>query len=148
MRLRLTASLIGLALFALGAGAPLALAHGGEEMEVEALKIQPASILAQQALAELRIRDDTEEAAVRLDAALESNDTSAVDMAVLEKATETLDHGDPQGATPLIDEALSQPQGNVHGAALHEAGREFQPGTGAQEIVAIVVGAFFVFAGL
>jgi len=110
--------------------------------------MQPASTLAQQALAELRIRNDTQEAAVRLDAALESKDTAGVDMAVLEKATETLDHGDPQGAEPLIDEALSRPHGASHGAALHEAGREFQPGTGAQEIVAIVAGACLVLLGL
>ena len=148
MRLRLTASLIGLALLALGAAAPLALAHGGEEMEVEALKIQPASTLAQQALAELQIRNNTEEAAVRLDAALESKDTSGVDMAVLKKATETLDHGDLQGAVPLIDEALSRPQGVEHGAALHEAGREFQPATGDQEIVSIIAGACLVLLGL
>jgi hypothetical protein len=145
---RLTASLAGWALLALAAGSPLAFAHGGNEMAVEGLKMQPASTLAQQALAELRIRNDTEEAAVRLDAALESKDTSGIDMAVLMKATETLDHGNPQGAIPLIDEALSRPSGAKHGAALHEAGREFQPATGSQEIVGIIAGACLLLLGL
>lgn len=148
MRHRLTATLIGAALLAVSAGAPLAQAHGGDEMEVADLKIQPASTLAQQALAELRIRNDTEEAAVRLDAALESEDTSGIDMVVLKKATETLDHGNPQGAIPLIDEALSRPSGAKHGAALHEAGREYRPATGSQEIVGIVVGACLLLLGL
>lgn len=148
MRHRLTATLIGAALLAVSAGASMAQAHGGDEMAVASLKKQPASTLAQQALAELRIRNDTEEAAVRLDAALESKDTGGVDMTVLEKATETLDGGNPQGAIPLIDEALSRP-GSANGeAALHEAGREYRPATGSQEIVGIVAGAFLLVLGL
>jgi hypothetical protein len=42
---------LGLAL-----GAASTLAHGGDEMAVESLKEQPARTLAQQALAELRVR--------------------------------------------------------------------------------------------
>jgi LPXTG-motif cell wall-anchored protein len=86
-------------------------------------------------------------AAVRLDAALESKDTRDVDMAVLRKATETLDGGDPRGAVPLLDRALSRPLGAASGDALHGAGREFQPATGAQEIVGIVAGSLFLLLG-
>lgn len=148
MRHRLTTTLIGTALLAVSVGASMAQAHGGDEMEVASLKNQPASTLAQQALAELRIRNDTEEAAVRLDAALESKDTGGVDMAVLEKATETLDSGNPQGAIPLVDEALSRSSGANGEAALHEAGREYRPATGSQEIIGIVAGACLLALGL
>jgi len=68
-------------------------------------------------------------------------------MALLRRATETLDGGDPQGSIPLLDEALSRPLGAASGKALHESGREFQPGTGAQEIVAIVAGALLLVLG-
>jgi hypothetical protein len=124
-----------------------ALAHGGDEADVEALSDQPARILAQQALAELQIRDDSEEAAMRLDAAVESEDTSDVDMALLERAMKTVDEGDAQAAIPLLDRALSEPLGASSGSALHEAGREFQPGTGTQEVVAIILGALLLVAG-
>lgn len=144
----LTAILTWAALLASAACASAALAHGGDEMAIDDLKMQPASTLAQQALAELRIRNDTEEAAVRLDAALESKDTSGVDMTVLEHAMKTVDNGNPQAAIPLIDQALSRPQGAPSGAALHEAGREFQPGTDTQEVVAIIVGACLLLLGL
>ncbi len=141
---------LALAMAALGAialPAATALAHGGDEMEVAELSKQPARILAQQALAELRVRNDSEEAAVRLDAALESEDTADVDMPLLRKATETLDGGDPQGAIPLLDGALSRPLGAESGKALHESGREFQPGTDTQEVVAIVTGAVLLLLG-
>jgi hypothetical protein len=129
-------------------GASHAFAHGDEDsMEVEDLAMQPARILAQQALAELRVRAHTEEAAVQLDAALESEDTSDVDMTVLGEATETLDAGDPDAAVPLIDEALSRPLGSESGKALHEAGREFDPGTDTQEVVAIIAGVLLLLVG-
>ncbi len=127
--------------------APVAQAHGGNAMAVQDLKMQPARTLAQQALAELRVRNDTEEAATRLDAALESKDQSDIDGPLLGKATETLDGGNPKGAIRLLDEALSRPLGAASGKALHESGREFQPATGTQEIVAIILGAAFVLLG-
>ena len=125
----------------------IAQAHGGDEMAVQALKMQPARTLAQQALAELRVGSGTEEAVTQLDAALESKDQSAIDGPLLRKATETLDGGNPEGAIRLLDEALSRPLGAASGKALHESGREFQPATGAQEVVAIVLGAAFVLVG-
>jgi LPXTG-motif cell wall-anchored protein len=130
-------------------GAESAAASGmqGEEAEVKALSMQPARVLAQQALATLRVRGDTHEAGIRLDAALESKDKSAIDVAVLRKGTETLDNGDAAGAIPLLDEALSRPLGAASGKALHEAGREFQPATGAQEIVGIVAGGALLALG-
>jgi LPXTG-motif cell wall-anchored protein len=148
MRPRLLSLIVALAsLAALGPLASAAQSHGGDEQAVEDLKMQPARILAQQALAELQVTNDTEEAAVRLDAALESDDTSDVDMPLLRKATETLDGGDPHGAVPLLDQALSRPLGAASGEALHEAGREFQPATGTQEIVGMVAGAALVLLG-
>ena len=118
-----------------------------EEAEVEALSAQPARVLAQQALALLRVTGDSHEAGVRLDAALESEDKSDIDTALLEQATETLDGGDPEGAIPLLDEALSRPLGAPSGKALHVAGKEFRPATGAQEVVAIVLGAVLLALG-
>ena len=116
-------------------------AHGGGGMEAENLAEQPARTLAQQALSELRVRGDMEEAAARLDAAVESKDQSDVDSAQVNQAMETLDGGNMDQAISILDHALSQPLGQASGAALHESGREFQPATGAQEIVAIALGA-------
>ena len=137
------------------AGAPArALAHGDEEemavgeAEVEALSAQPARILAQQAIAELMVRGDKDEAAMRLDAALESKDKSDIDVRLLKEGTEQLDGGDPEGAVPLLDEALSRPLGAQSGKALHEAGREFEPATGAQEVVGIIAGALLLALGV
>lgn len=121
-------------------------AHGGGK-EAETMAMQPARILAQQALAELRVRNDVEQAAVRLDAAVQSKDQDGIDVAVLRDAMETLDQGHPGAAIPLLDRALSQPLGAASGKALHIAGREFQPATGAQEIVAITVGATLLLLG-
>lgn len=84
---------------------------------------------------------------MRLDAALESEDKSDVDVSKLRQATETLDGGDPQAAILLLDQALSRPLGAGTGKALHEAGREFQPGTGSQEVVGILVGATLLLLG-
>jgi hypothetical protein len=137
---------------AISAAAP-ALGHGGEaapaseEAEVHELAMQPARVLAQQALAELRVRADRHEAGVRLDAALESRDHRGIDTEKLRQATETLDMGNTTAAIPLLDEALSRPLGSDRGKALHEAGREFKPATGPQEIVAIVLGAFLLVLG-
>lgn len=122
-------------------------AHGGDETALENLKMQPARTLAQQALAELRVRNDVEEAATRLDAALESKDQGKIDIPLLRRATETLDGGDPEGAIPLLDAALSRPLGAASGEALHESGREFQPGTDTQEVIAIIAGALALLGG-
>lgn len=119
-------------------------AHGGAGMEAEALAQEPARTLAQQALAELRVRHDTEEAAARLDAAVESKDQADVDSAGVNQAMEMLDAGNEDQAISMLDHALSQPLGQESGAALHESGREFQPGTDTQEIVAIVLGALLL----
>ena len=116
-------------------------AHGGNEMETQNLSEQPARTLAQQALAELRVRHDMEAAASRLDAAVQSKDQSDVDPALVNQAMETLDSGNEAQAVSTLDHALSEPLGQASGAALHESGREFQPATGAQEIVAIILGA-------
>ena len=116
--------MLGLALLVPAASA---LAHGAEEEgamaseeeEIATLAKQPARTLAQQALAELLVRGDEHEAGVRLDAALESEDQSDVDVRLLREATETLDGGNPEGAEPLLDEALSRPLGAASGKALH-----------------------------
>lgn len=128
-------------------GAPaVAGAHGGGK-EAEEMAMQPARTLAQQALAELRISNDVEQAAVRLDAALESKDKSGINMPGLRNAMETLDKGHPDAAIPMLDRALSLPLGASSGKALHEAGREFQPATDTQEIVGIAVGAGLLLLG-
>lgn len=130
-----------------------AVAHGGAgamsgEAEIKQLAMQPARILAQQALSTLRVSNDVQEAAVRLDAALESKDKSDIDLARLRLATKTLDAGNPKAAVVLLDEALSRPLGSDRGKALHESGREFTPGTGPQEIVAIILGAALLLLGI
>ena len=125
-----------------------AVAHGGgSETDVKQLAMEPARTLAQQAMATLRVSGDTKEAAMRLDAALESKDSRDIDVARLRDAMETLDSGDPKAAVPLLDEALSRPLGSDSGKALHEAGREFKPGTGTQEIVAIALGSVLLLIG-
>ena len=124
-----------------------AFAHG-EEDEVAELAQQPARVLAQQAIALVRVRGDTEEAAMRLDAAVESKDKSDVDPALLKRAMETLDGGDSDRAVTQLDQALSRPLGSGSGKALHEAGREFRPATGAQEIVAIALGVAALLLGV
>ena len=135
-------------------GAGGAWAHGDEELpaseeaEIEVLAEQPARVLAQQALALLEVRDDADEAAVRLDAALESSDQRDIDAELLMEATETLDGGDPVAAAALLDQALSRPLGAEQGKALHESGREFDPGTGTQEVLAIVIGIVLLVAGV
>lgn len=140
---------------ALGAHASVAWGHGDEKgaegaegAEMEALALQPARVLAQQALAMLEVQGDDVEAAERIEAALVSKDQADVDPQVLAEAAEALDAGDHEAAVPLIDEALSRPLGAAEGKALHEAGREFQPGTGTQEVVAIIAGVALLGLGL
>lgn len=119
-----------------------AMAEGGED-----LAMQPARVLAQQALATLRVLGDAEGAAVRLDAALESKDRSDIDFARLREATETLDGGDPEGAVPILDAALSKPLGSDSGKALHKSGREFAPEKGPAEVVGTVIGGVLLLLG-
>ena len=147
LRIRFVIALVALIA---GLAAPAsALAHGDEESdEAAALAMQPARALAQQAIALVRVRGDTGQAAMRLDAAVESKDKSDVDAALLERAMETLDDGGADRAVTMLDQALSRPLGSDTGKALHEAGREFRPATGAQEIVAIAVGAAVLLLGL
>lgn len=120
---------------------------GGGSEDMESLALQPARILAQQALAILRVNGNAEEASMRVDAALESDDPGDVDVAMLERADEAVDAGDAEGAIELLDMALSRPLGSETGKALHESGREFTPAFGAQEVVAIVAGALALLAG-
>ena len=145
---RLAAIAIALVASGLAVGVPIASGHGGDEMALSDLKMQPAATLAQQALVELKLNGDSEDAATRLDAALESEDTGGIDMALLRRAMETVDGGHPQAAIPVLGAALSRPNGAAHGAALHEAGEEFQPATGAQEIVGITAGALLILLGV
>lgn len=137
------------AALAAGLAAPgAALANGGGGEEMEALELQPARVLAQQAIAVLRVRGDQEEASMRVDAALESDDRADVDVALLERADEAVDSGDIDGAVALLDRALSRPLGAESGQELHESGREFTPAFGAQELAAIVAGAILLALGL
>jgi MYXO-CTERM domain-containing protein len=121
---------------------------GAEATEMDALALQPARVLAQQALAMLEVQGDDVEAAERIEAALVSEDQADVDLQVLAEAAEALEAGDLEAAVPLIDEALSRPLGAAEGKALHEAGREFQPGTGTQEVVGIIAGVALLGLGL
>jgi hypothetical protein len=143
-----TALIVGLAALTAALAAPgLALAHGEKEDELAELAEQPARALAQQAIALIRVRGDTEEAAMRLDAAVESKDKSDIDAALLERAMETLDDGDTDRAVAMLDQALSRPLGSDTGKVLHEAGREYRPASGP-EIVGIALGAAALLFGL
>lgn len=84
---------------------------------------------------------------MRVDAALESDDQADVDVALLEQADEAVDSGDLDRAVVLLDQALSRPLGAESGKVLHEAGREFTPAFGAQEVVAIVAGGLALALG-
>ena len=135
------------ALAAVLASPGAALANGGGGEEMEALELQPARVLAQQAIAILRVRGDQEEASMRVDAALKSDDQGDVDLALLEQADEAVDSGDLDGAVLLLDQALSRPLGAESGKELHESGREFTPPFGAQEVVALIAGAVLLGLG-
>lgn len=145
-RLRFGAIMLALTL-ALAAPAAAA-AHGGDESgKAGALAEQPARVLAQQAIALLRVQGDVDGAAMRLDAAVESKDKRDIDAALLRTAMETVDRGDQKRAVVMLDRALSRPLGSDTGKALHEAGREFRPGTGVAEIAGIVAGAIALALG-
>lgn len=128
-------------------------AHGGGPMAESAeaaiaeLSKQPARVLAQQALAGLEILDDVEGAELRLDAALESKDRDDIDITRLEKATETLDGGDPEAALVMLDEALSRPLGADSGKALHKSGRKFTAEAGTPEVAGTAVGGVLLLLG-
>lgn len=145
---RVRVLVLGGALAAVVATPGAALADGGGDEEMEALELQPARVLAQQAIAVLRVRGDQEDASMRVDAALESDDQEDVDVALLERADEAVDSGDIDGAVLLLDQALSRPLGAEGGKELHESGREFTPAFGAQEVVGIVAGAILLALGL
>lgn len=147
--MRIAAAITALALAALALVVPHgAVANGGESEEMEALERQPARVLAQQAIAVLRVRGDQEEASMRVDAALESEDQEDVDVSLLEQADEAVDSGDVDGAISLLDRALSEPLGAATGLELHESGREYEPGSGAQATVGIIAGAALLLLGL
>ena len=139
--------LAGLALVLTLALPALASADGDAE-EAGPLTLQPARVLAQQAIALIRVRGDQEEASMRLDAALESDDQADVDMALLAQADEAADSGDLDGAVIMLDQALSQPLGAESGKSLHAAGREYTPAFGAQEVVAIGAGVVALLLGV
>lgn len=127
---------------------PTPVGVGAEEAEMEELARQPARILAQQALAMLEVTGDDAEAAERVEAALASDERDDVDAEALSEAAEALERGEREQAIPLLDTALSRPLGAEDGRALHEAGREFAPATGTQEVVGIVAGALLLALGL
>lgn len=146
--MRIVLAITALALAALALMVPQgAVADGGESEEMEALEDQPARVLAQQAIAVLRVRGDQEEASMRVDAALESEDQEDVDVSLLAQADEAVDSGDVDGAISLLDRALSEPLGAATGLELHESGREYEPGSGAQATVGIVLGAALLLLG-
>lgn len=125
-----------------------AAATGGGEEEMEHLAKQPARVLAQQALALVRLHDPPhDEATERLEAALESKDKENVDVGLLRQALETLEGDNPDDAVPLLDQALSRPLGATSGKELHDSGREFRPAKGTGEVVGIVAGAVLLLVG-
>lgn len=126
---------------------PAPVGVGAEEAEIEEMARQPARVLAQQALSMLEITGDDVEAGERVEAALMSDDQADVDTEALTDAAEALERGEHEEAIPLLDAALSRPLGSASGSALHEAGREFEPGTGTQEVVAIIAGALLLGLG-
>ena len=134
----------------------VALADGGDvEMEDAALKAQPARTLAQQALAVLDVKQDEEDARMRIDAALETDDREDVDLRLLAQADEALDGGDRERAVGLLNRALGGGPLPVEGGetlapsgdALHNAGRAFEPNSTDQETVAAIAGAALLVAG-
>ena len=132
--------------------APAARATGGDEsMEDAALEAQPARTLAQQALAILEIRNDPEEARMRIDAALDSDDRDDVDLPLLAAADEALDAGGTDDAVDLLNRALGggpapvdEERAALSAGALHNAGRAFEPNSTSQELVAALAGALLI----
>lgn len=144
-------SMVMLAVLALPA---VALADGGAAMQDAALKAQPARTLAQQALAVLDVKKDAKDARMRIDAALESKDRKNVDIRLLAQADEALDGGDRERAAGLLNRALGGgplPAETAppapSGAALHNAGRAFEPNSTAQETIAAIAGTALLLLG-
>lgn len=135
--------------------APAAWATGGDQdMEDAALKAQPARTLAQQALAVLDVREDAEDARMRIDAALESEDQDDVDIALLREADDALDGGDVAEAKELLNRSLGggplpleEDAAAPRGDALHNAGRAFEPNSTGQEVVAAIAGLALLALG-
>lgn len=126
-------------------------AMGSEEAEIAALAKQPARVLAQQALALLRVHgpgEDHTDALHRTKAGVASDDKADVDAVLLERANVALSKDEYDSSVELLDRALSRPLGAESGKALHEAGREFQPATGTQEVVGIIAGAVLLLVGV
>lgn len=151
MRLR-AAMLAVIALLAMPAAA---VATGGDaEMEDAALQAQPARTLAQQALAVLEVREDSEDARMRIDAALESEDQDDVDIGLVRQADEALDGGDAARAEDLLNRALGggplpvdDEAPALSDDALHNAGRAFEPNSTGQEVVAAIAGVALLALG-
>lgn len=131
------------------AGAPPAVATGGDEPGemAEALASAPARVLAQQALVTLDVTGDVMQARERIDAALVSKERDDVDLRLLRAADEALDGGNSEEAVTLLNRALGggpvplgDEGGGVSDAALHNAGRAYEPNETAQELVAFVAG--------
>ena len=152
MRARAVTLLAMALLLGLAPGVPAT--GGDEEMEDAALRAQPARTLAQQALAILDVRDDAEQAQMRVDAALESEDKEDVDAALLGEADEALDSGDTARAADLLNRALGggplpveEEEGALSSEALHNAGRAFEPNSTDQELVAAIAGLALLALG-
>lgn len=123
-----------------------ALGDGGAQAMKDMAK-QPARVLAQQAIAQLRLLGARREALERVDAAVRSRDQRDIDIALLRRADRALEAGGSERAVSLLDRALSRPLGAASGKELHASGREFRPARGGQELVGIVLGALLLGAG-
>lgn len=140
-----------------------ALAHGGEE---ETLAETPARSLVQQALGLLAQADDPAEAAERLEAALETEDTAGVALAEVREAIASLRSDDKQAAIERLNEALAanaerggaadlaaaEDENEAHrGPAAEEPlghTEEFEAERETEEWVGAAVGAAAILAGL
>lgn len=105
------------------------------------------AVLRAAGLATLEVSGDEVEAGERLEAATLSDDPADVDIELVDEAMEALEVGDHEQAVSLLDAALSRPLGADAGKSLHEAGREFRPATGTQEVVGIIAGAALILLG-
>lgn len=138
-------------------GSPAALATRGDQPSemAEALASAPARVLGQQALVLLDVTGNAEAAAERVDAALRSEDTAAVDLALLEQADAALDGGQAEEAVALLNRALgggpvpAAETSGVSDEALHKAGRAYKPNATSQELIALIAGlALLALGGL
>ena len=104
----------------------------------------------------LDVKKDEEAARMRIYAALESEDREDVDLRLVAQADEALDGGDRERAVQLLNRALGGGPLPVEdedapapsGAALHNAGRAFEPNSTAQEVFAGIAGTLLVLGGL